>query len=148
VYHQRSNEEKEENYNFNQNILEEVEMTSGNKLIFEEDIESEIMKEISKYKIEKVFSFQLEATEKRVKNKFGSGVMELASSNEYNSNLSSSVLRISKRGSHSKLRDSNSKLPEIMRKSLLGENFEPKRIIKIDDTKRKFTNFEDDNSDW
>ncbi len=128
-------------------------MTSENKLIFEEDIESEFKEEISKFKIERAFSFSINGYKN--KSKSGSGVLEIASSNEYNSNLSnlsSSGLRgskkNSKRTSNSKQRDSNSKLPEVMKKSLLGENFSPKRIIKVDDSKRKFTHFDDENIDW
>ncbi len=145
MYHQRSRIQ-EENLNCNFNQLEEIEMNSGNKLIFEEDVETEILKEISLFKIEQVFSFYIQANKN--KNKLGSGIVEIASSNEYNSNVSSRALRVSKRSSNSKQRDSNSKLPENMKKSLLGEKFSPKRIIKVDDTKRKFTNFEDDNTDW
>ncbi len=56
-------------------------------------------------------------------------------------------MRTSKKYSISKQRESNSRLQDA-RKTINSENFESKRIIKIEDKKWKFSNFENDYNVW
>ncbi len=146
MYNQRKNEDQDESFNFDSNFLEEVNMTEGNKLIFEEERETELLKEMEKYRIVNAAYFQLEAEMLNKQNK-QSGVIEMTTSNEYNSNYNSNQMRTSKKYSMSRQRESNSRLQDA-RKTINSENFESKRIIKIEDKKRKFSNFENDNNDW
>ncbi len=61
MYNQRKNEDEDKSFNFDSNLLEEVNMTEGNKLIFEEERETELLKEMEKFRIVNAAYFQLKA---------------------------------------------------------------------------------------